>query len=144
MSRVMMSPRYAIDDILWLPGGLQVTVGVTEADDAVAIRNVDPFRVGSRRIEGDAEGLTESTRIHLAVGGCRGSRWDAVHTDGVGKTLGNEQVAVGRDVHRTRVGKTRRYHLSGKAFRNQRPRAGGHGSDCCGRIGRSRDRRQVF
>jgi hypothetical protein len=44
VARVAMSPRYSVDDLLRFPGGLQVTVSVTEAAlDRLSATNRSPL-----------------------------------------------------------------------------------------------------
>src|SRR5882672_9940328 len=58
--RPVMNSRNASNNVLRIAGRLKVAAFVRKSDETVRIRDVDPFRVGPRRIKRDAEGEKQS------------------------------------------------------------------------------------
>jgi hypothetical protein len=83
-----------LDDRLGLARGLRVAVLVGEADDRVGVADVDVFRVGPDRVEGDAERAVQAGGEDLVDLGLAVAVGVAEDADAVGAALGDEQVAV--------------------------------------------------
>src|ERR1035438_6345625 len=55
-----------VRDVLGRAARFQVAILVGETDDRIGVADVNPLRIGSRRIEGDAVGLFQSGSENLA------------------------------------------------------------------------------
>ena len=60
VTRVVMRPRNPFDDALRFPGGFEISALVAETDDAVAVGDIDPLRVGPGGVERNAKRLIEA------------------------------------------------------------------------------------
>jgi hypothetical protein len=75
----------------------QIAAAVGETDDRGGHRDIEPTRVGSRRIEGEPERLAETARECVALARLVGSIGCTQHPGASGVGFGHEDVAVGRD-----------------------------------------------
>jgi hypothetical protein len=107
----------------------QVAVFIGKADDAVGVADVDPGRVWTGGVKGDAEGLVQ------AVGEDRNLRSLAVRThaaedlDLAGLALGQKQIAIGRGANQPRVIQASRIQLHLEACGRDGQHTGGPGND---------------
>ena len=83
-----------LDDRLGLARGLRVAVLVGEADHGVGVADVDVFRLGPDRVEGDPERPVQAGGEDLVDLGLAVAVGVAEDADAVGAALGQEQVAV--------------------------------------------------
>ena len=118
-----------IGDVLLWARGCEVAVVVGEADDFIGVADVNPLRVGSKWIEGDAEGLVE-------IGGEDGDLlWLAVGIDAAkdfdfaAGAVSEEEIAVGSEADESWVVEAGRVKLDLEPFGRDRPRAFGAGND---------------
>ncbi len=109
------------NDLLGLARCDQIAGLVGKADDGVGVADVDPLGIRSAGIEGDAEGKVEAVgegrdRLRLAI------RADAAQNpDLVAVRVRQEDVAVGRGAHQTRLAEALRIHLHLEAFGRDGP-----------------------
>ena len=100
---VVMHPGNPIDHAFGLAGGGESAPLVREPNHAVAVRDVDPPRVGPGRIERDAIRLLQATckdHILCRLGAPGGHPQDAHRAE---HAVGDEQVAVGRHANHARL-----------------------------------------
>ena len=103
VASVVMSRRNPGDDLLRLARCLEVAVLIAKSDHAVAVGDVDPSWIGANRIECDAEGLVQTTRINDITDGFGAAGRDPQDVHLVEHAVGDEQIPVGRDADYPRL-----------------------------------------
>ena len=91
------------DQRLGGPARLQIAVAVGKAQHRIGVADIDELRIGSGRIEGDAERRVETRgedRHYARLGAVAAG---AQHADAARLALGDENVAVGRDADEARL-----------------------------------------
>jgi hypothetical protein len=91
-------------DLDWAAGG-EIAIAIGKADHGIGVADIDPLRIGSGRIERDAERVVQA-RCERA----RRRRAVAVrpqHADAPGAALRDENVAIRRHANDARLGESR-------------------------------------
>src|ERR1700761_9491660 len=98
---MMAADRQVRHDRLWLAARRHVAIAVRKAQHGIGIADIDPLRVGPRRIKRDAKRISEP--------GCEDrGLWRAAavlvqHADTAALALGDEDVAVRRSADNARA-----------------------------------------
>src|ERR1700675_118643 len=84
-----------VRDVFRRAAGLQIAVLIRKARDGVGVANVDPLRIGSRRVEIDAKWAIQAgdenfRLLGLALGGD-----SAENAEVAGAAVCNEKIAIG-------------------------------------------------
>ena len=88
--------RNVINNHFRLARGFYVAVLVREPNHAVAVADVNPFRIGTGRIEGDAIGLAKSRGENSILLNLGSTVLQTVNANLVGLAVSHEDVAVRR------------------------------------------------
>ena len=96
----------------------EIAVAVGKAQHGIGIADIDPLRIGSGRIEGDAERIVKPRRKDRRL--CRLAAIGPQHADAPGAAFRDEDVAVGSGARCTRTGETRSEQVHFEAGRNGR------------------------
>ena len=97
VTRVMAARREMRHDGLGGAACGQVAVAVGKAKHGIGVADIDPLRIGSRRIEADAERIGQAGRKYRRL--CRFAAIRPQHADASGAALGDENVAVRGGAH---------------------------------------------
>ena len=99
----------------------QVAVPVREAHYRTRIRHVDVLRVGAKRIEGNAKGLRQTSRVYFHGPRLAIRAFAAQHADASRFAFRHEQIAIGRAPDEPRILQTRDVLGDGESRHSLRP-----------------------
>jgi len=101
VARAMTADRQMRHDDFGGAARRQIAVAIRKADDGIGVANINPLRVGTGRIEGDAE-RTEQAGGEYA---CRFRSFAvrAQYADTTGSAFGGEDIAVWRHPDKARM-----------------------------------------
>src|SRR3954454_9969429 len=97
------SPAGQIGDFLLSAARFHIPIRVGKTHHGIGIPNIDPLRIRTGRIKGDAEGLLQARGKRFAALRLAVFRDAAEYFDHARIALGEEHVAIGRSAELSRI-----------------------------------------